>query len=147
MNYTIEPMLIGDYEEVFCLWQKTSGVGLGESDGKANIEIFLERNSDLSFVARNERGEIVGAVLCGHDGRRGHLYHLAVEKTYRKRGIGKRLAEQCLLQLEKSGIQKCNIVVYADNEEGKSFWRHNGWGERADLCTMQYVIRKCNQVS
>ena len=36
-----------------------------------------------------EDQKIVGAILCGHDGRRGCMYHVCVHEDYRMQGIGK----------------------------------------------------------
>lgn len=127
---------IGDYDEVIQLWKRTEGVGLNESDTRPAIAAFLRRNPGLSFVAAKQ-GRIVGAVLCGHDGRRGYLHHLAVAKRYRGQGIGLRLVESCLAELRVADIHKCNIFVYAGHAAGMSFWKHNGWKLRADLRMMQ----------
>ena len=135
-------MTTADYEVVLRLWQKTEGVGLNESDEKELVTAFLIRNPGLSRVAL--KGDlIVGAVLCGHDGRRGYLHHLAVAKTDRKRGLGKALVEACLADLARMGIPKCNIFLFADNAEGESFWLHYGWSKRADLQVMQKPLA-CN---
>src|SRR5580692_3692620 len=99
MNCTIEPMTIADFDDVTALWQKTEGVGLNESDTREAIAIFLERNPGLSLIARDGRRKIIGAVLCGHDGRRGYLHHLAVASEHRRQGIGKTLVEACLSKL------------------------------------------------
>jgi len=139
MSFKISPMRIADYDAVLRLWQRTEGVGLNESDTRAAIKAYLARNPGLSFVARAE-GEIVGAVLCGHDGRRGYLHHLAVEKTQRGRGLGRCLVRTCLTQLRRLGIPKCNIFLFADNTAGGSFWKHDGWRDRRDLRVMQKVI-------
>ncbi|HLP77156.1 MAG TPA: GNAT family N-acetyltransferase [Candidatus Paceibacterota bacterium] len=140
-NFKIEPMTIEDYDEVLRLWKRTEGVGLNESDTLPAIAAFLKRNRGMSFVAR--RGEkIIGAVLCGHDGRRGYLHHLAVAKTYRERGLGKRLVDTCLAKLARLGIHKCNIFLFADNADGESFWKHNGWLKRTDLSVMQKSLLK-----
>ena len=80
---------------------------------------------------------IVGAVLCGHDGRRGYLHHLAVTAPCRRQGIGQALVDACLTGLASVGIPKCNIFLLADNELGKAFWTHNGWNERCDLKVLQ----------
>lgn len=122
MDYEIEEMAIEDFEEVTALWRKTEGVGLSESDDKSNIAIFLERNPGLSFIARNANGEIVGAVLCGHDGRRGYLHHLAVAANHRRKGIGKFLVAKCLSELRKLGLPKCNIFIFENNAKGIAFW-------------------------
>jgi len=138
-THTIELMLIDDFDEVCRLWQSTKGVGLSESDSRPNIAAYLARNPEMSFVARSG-GEIVGAVLCGHDGRRGYLHHLAVAKAHRKMGVGKKLVETCLARLAAFGIPKCNIFLYADNAAGESFWKHNGWVKRSDLQVMQKAV-------
>jgi N-acetylglutamate synthase len=142
MKHIVEPMRIADFEEVYCLWQKSEGVGLSEADGRTSIELFLRRNPDCSQVARNQTGRIIGAALCGHDGRRGCLYHLAVDKEHRKRGVGKKLVESCLAHLQAAGIHRCNIFVYADNDAGKAFWKHEGWKERVELRLMQREIER-----
>ena len=128
-----------DYDAVVRLWEATEGVGLNESDTRPAIESYLVRNPNLSFVAF-DAGAIVGAVLCGHDGQRGYLHHLAVAESHRGRGLGKGLVEACLARLRQLGIQKCNIFLYADNIAGEAFWKHNGWLDRFDLRVMQKVL-------
>jgi N-acetylglutamate synthase len=133
----IRPMTADDYDEVADLWRNTEGIGLDEHvDAREGIAGYLARHPGLSFVARQE-GRIVGAVLCGHDGRRGYLHHLAVATARRRKGIGRALVEACLTGLGSAGIPKCNIFLLADNELGKSFWIHNGWNERDDLKVLQ----------
>ena len=127
---------IEDFDAVIALWRRTEGVGLNESDTRLAITAFLRRNPRLSFVAE-QGGRIIGAVLCGHDGRRGYLHHLAVSKRHRRRGIGRRLVNACLAKLRKAGIQKCNIFIFANNAAGMKFWTHTGWSLRTELRLMQ----------
>lgn len=129
-------MAIEDYDNVVALWQATEGVGLNESDSREAIESYLRRNPGLSLVAV-EDARIVAAVLCGHDGRRGFLNHLAVQREHRRQGIGRRLVEICLKRLAEQGVLKCNIYLYADNHTGAAFWRGQGWSQRAELLVMQ----------
>jgi putative acetyltransferase len=86
----------------------------------------------MSFVAK-ENGVIVGAALCGHDGRRGYLHHLAVAPSHRKKGIGRKLAKRCIESLGAVGIEKCHLFVYYENKEGKAFWEKMGWTLRTDI--------------
>src|SRR5512136_1881568 len=116
-------MTPADYEQAIALWKRTEGLGLSRADSKENVERFLLRNPGLSFVA-HENGTLVGAVMSGHDGRRGFLYHLAVAP------------ERCLRGIAAQGMRKCHIFVMADNEPGKKFWRRTGWTERFDLTAM-----------
>ena len=127
---------IADYDAVTALWRRTEGVGLNECDTRRAIAAYLRRNPHLSFVAEQD-GLIVGAVLCGHDGRRGYLHHLAVSKRYRKHGIGRQLVNACLAKLRQAGIQRCNIFIFASNAAGMQFWAHTGWKLRPELRLMQ----------
>jgi putative acetyltransferase len=127
---------VEDYDAVIALWRRTEGVGLNESDTRAAIAAYLRRNPRFSFVAEKD-GRIIGAVLCGHDGRRGCLHHLAVARRLRHRGIGRQLASACLAKLRKAGIHKCNIFIFASNTAGMKFWTHTGWSLRTELRLMQ----------
>ena len=124
-----------DYREVLSLWRSSEGIGLSGTDSREGLTSFLGRNPGLSFVARR-MDVIVGAVLCGHDGRRGYVYHLVVEEAERRRGIGKKLMEHCLEGLRRQGIDKCHCFVFAENQAALNFWRSLGWDERVDLCVM-----------
>jgi len=126
-----------DYDAVLTLWKHTEGVGLNESDSRENVASYLQRNPGLSFVAQTDAGEIIGAVLGGHDGRRGYLHHLAVAREWRGQGLGRALVEACLTGLKREGITRCNIFVYAANEAGQAFWKHFGWQPRAELLVLQ----------
>jgi ribosomal protein S18 acetylase RimI-like enzyme len=137
VRYRIRQMSIRDYDAVVSLWSGIPGIGLDEaSDSRAGIARYLKRNPGLSFAAC-ERERIVGAILSGHDGRRGSLHHLAVAPSHRKTGIGKALVARCLRGLGEQGIPKCNIFVFRSNAKGLAFWKHNGWNLRRDLCVMQ----------
>src|SRR5262245_13255251 len=138
-SYRTGTMKPCDFAAVCRLWRKSEGIGLNESDTRANIAIYLKRNPQMSFVARKGR-TIVGAVLCGHDGRRGYLHHLAVAKNHRRIGIGKNLVETSFAALARVGITRCNIYLFNSNADGEAFWLHNGWAKRSDLQMLQKVV-------
>jgi putative acetyltransferase len=133
-------MTIDDYPAVVGLWQRTEGVGLTESDSEEGIASFLRRNPAMSAIALSSSGGLLGALLCGHDGRRGYLHHLAVPLSYRGRGIASRLIAWCFKRLAIEGIPKCNVFLLSDNEPGALFWQHNGWTPRPDLRVFQKAI-------
>ena len=135
MALVIREFTMGDYDSAHALWSAAAGVGLSQADEPRNIARFLEHNPGLSFVAE-EGAEIVGAVLCGTDGRRGFLYHLAVDAAHRRSGIGRQLVQRCLSALSSAGMRKCHLFVIADNVEGQRFWRSIGWEERPTLKVM-----------
>ena len=132
----IRVMQLNDLQQALKFWETSAGVGLNESDTIEHLTDFLQRNPELSLVAVDNE-EIVGAVLCGHDGRRGYLHHLAVSPNYQRQGIGTQLVERCLVALRERQILKCNVFVYSNNEDGSVFWRLQGWRDREDLRVMQ----------
>ena len=132
----ITEMSIEDYDEVLSLWQSVEGMGLhGDSDSKEGVGKYLRRNPGLSFVAR-DGDRLIGAVLCGHDGRRGYLHHLAVDQAYRRKGVGRGLAEKVIEKLNAVGIGRCHIFVFAENIEAHGFWQRIGWTEFVGLKIM-----------
>ena len=134
-----------DCNEAVLLWNKIEEVGLDDADSIENIRIFLKRNPGMSFVARHE-GKMIGAVLCGHDGRRGYLHHLAVLPDYRGNGIGSRLVEKSLSALESAGIMKCNIFLFESNIKGKAFWEKTEWSGYENLNLMYRWIKHKNNI-
>jgi N-acetylglutamate synthase len=133
----IRAMAMSDYAAVTVLWRRTDGVAQNESDTEDAIAAFLRRNPGMSSVAISEAGAVIGAVLCGSDGRRGYLHHLAVLPSERKRGVAARLVARCFAELERAGIAKCNLFLFDDNADGAAFWEHNGWLARTDLVVYQ----------
>jgi ribosomal protein S18 acetylase RimI-like enzyme len=141
MSFKIRPMTARNYNAVMALWRSLPGIGLdNESDSRRSIVNYLKRNPGLSFVA-HEQGMIVGAVLSGHDGRRGYLHHLAVAPSHRKQGIGQALVSRCLRSLARQHIPKCNIFLLRSNTSGRAFWQHNRWNPRQDLLVLQKKIK------
>ncbi|MBR2036530.1 MAG: GNAT family N-acetyltransferase [Lachnospiraceae bacterium] len=128
----IRPMTTEDYEEVFNMWQSISGFGIRSwDDSKEGIERFIARNPGLSVVALHE-GRIIGGILCGHDGRRGCLYHVCVRQEYRMLGIGQDMVVCCKEALRKEGINKINLIAFKSNEIGNKFWQKLSWKHRDD---------------
>jgi putative acetyltransferase len=135
MSIHYDEMTVLDYPDVIAFWRNTEGVGLSGADTLEAISGNLARNPGHSFVARDD-AQLVGAVLCGHDGRRGYLHHLAVQPSYRHQGIGQALVERCMERLKAVGIDKCHIFVYAANQDGQAFWKKTGWVLRTNLVLM-----------
>lgn len=117
---------IDDCEKIIAFWEKIDGVEICEGDSREEIGEYLKRNPGLSRVAEVD-GAIVGAALCGHDGRRGWIYHLAVAGEYRGHGVGKQLVDDCVDGLRKIGLKRAIILVAGDNPAGHEFWLGNGW--------------------
>ncbi|NLM97380.1 MAG: GNAT family N-acetyltransferase [Halanaerobiaceae bacterium] len=101
MEYSYREINLNDYENIIELWRETPGVGLSSADGKENLELFIERNKGFSYICEF-RDKIVGTILCGHDGRRGYIYHLCVHGGHRRKGIVEKL-----VNLSLEGLKSC----------------------------------------
>lgn len=126
----IKTMSIDDYQQLFDLWRNTPNMGLRSlDDSKEGVSLFLKRNPSTSFVAY-EDNRLVGAILCGHDGRRGYIYHTVVLPEWRGRGIASELVDMAVEALKEEGITRVCLNVVETNEQGKAFWIRRGWEKK-----------------
>ena len=140
----IRVMTMKDYDEVYALWSKIKGFAMRSIDDSAiGVERFLKRNPNTSVVAV-EDDKIVGAILCGHDGRRGCLYHVCVDPEYRLRGIGKAMVVRCMQALKEEQISKVSLIAFSKNDIGNAFWHTIGWTERLDLNYYDFTLNEAN---
>jgi len=134
-NIDTREFCIGDYDAALQLWHRVEGLEIAEGDEKESIGQFLVRNPRLSRVAV-DGPTIIGVALCGHDGRRGYIYHLAVDPAYRECGVGRRLLDECLHGLRSCGVKRAIIMVADDNQRGTKFWERCGWEELSGAIPM-----------
>ena len=134
-NIDTREFSINDYDAAIELWQRVEGLEIAEGDDREGIAQFLARNPGLSRVA-TDGSAVVGVVLCGHDGRRGHIYHLAVDPAYQGRGLGKRLLNESLEDLRRAGVKRVIIMVADDNPRGREFWKRFGYEEISGAIAM-----------
>ena len=143
-DFSLRVMKIEDYPALRELWLTIHGFGIRSiDDSEEGVRRFLARNPGMSVVAE-EDGRLVGAILCGHDGRRGCLYHVCVHEDYRKRGIGKAMAVFCMKALQAERINKVSLIAFRKNEIGNAFWKSVGWTFREDLNYYDFVLNEEN---
>ncbi|RGW58733.1 GNAT family N-acetyltransferase [Bifidobacterium pseudocatenulatum] len=131
---TIRHMKIEDYPLVYGLWTRCTGFTMRDIDDcKDAIKTFLKRNPDTCFVAEDDDGRIIGAILAGNDGRRSRIYHTAVDPDARGRGIGSMLVGRVVETLRAIGLPKVAVGVPTDNDAGNDFWERQGFAVRDDL--------------
>lgn len=141
---TIRAMTLEDYTKVHQLWMNIKGFAIRSiDDSREGVARFLERNPGISVVA--EDGEkIVGAILCGHDGRRGCMYHVCVDPEYRLQGIGKSMVVYAMQALKKEHINKVSLIAFTQNDIGNAFWKEIGWNRREDLNYYDFTLNTEN---
>ena len=124
-------MEIRHFDEAAALWKEE--LGLGPNDTRDSISAYLRRNENMSFICKSDpENEIIGAILSGHDGRYGYIYHLAVKKSHRRKGIASKLVSLSTAELQKEGILRINIGITSGNTEAEGFWKNSGW-QKLDL--------------
>ena len=144
MDIVIREMNMDDYDEVYALWMSIHGFGIRSiDDSRDGVMRFIKRNPDTSMVAEYD-GEIIGSILCGHDGRRGCFYHVCVREDMRKKGIGKKLASECMRRLQAEGINKVSLIAFKSNNVGNAFWKSVGWTYRDDLNYYDFTLNDEN---
>ena len=143
-QFEIRKMTIEDYDGLYALWMTIKGFGIRSvDDSREGVEIFLKRNPDTSVVAVSD-GQIVGGILCGHDGRRGCLYHVCVREDYRRLGIGKAMVVYCMNALKAERINKVSLIAFTKNDVGNAFWNTIGWTKRLDLNYYDFTLNEAN---
>lgn len=126
----IKRMTMDDYEKLFEMWKNTPNMGLRSlDDSKEGISLFLKRNPTTNFVAYDDN-KLIGAILSGHDGRRGYIYHTVVLPEYRRQGIATNLVDMAVKALQEEGITRVCLNVMETNEQGKKFWIDRGWEKK-----------------
>ncbi|MBI2725137.1 MAG: GNAT family N-acetyltransferase [Polaromonas sp.] len=130
--HSIRMMTIADHDAVVRLMKETPGVMFRDADSQESTARYLQRNPGLSFVCEVD-GQLVGCIMCGHDGRRGYLQHLIVLPAHRRKGIANALVESCVDELEKLGIFKSHVDVMKTNTLAAAYWESQGWKLRSDI--------------
>lgn len=128
-----------DIDAALRLWRRTEGVGLSNADHSDRLREFLARNPGLCRIAASG-DNFIGTILCGTDGRRGYIHHLAVAAESRRNGVGRALLDATLSALQRIGIDKCHAFVFQSNPFGDIFWARSGWQRREDLYVYSRVL-------
>ncbi|NRY63931.1 GNAT family N-acetyltransferase [Clostridium beijerinckii] len=130
MNNTIvvKAMKESDIEQVIKLWRDIFGSSfLEESVTKEQLSTYLKKNPKASSVACNEDGKVIGALLCGSDGIRGFIYHIAICSEYRVNEIEKRMLDRSLGKLKEIGIKTGFIFTQSSNHDMEVAFNSIGW--------------------
>lgn len=140
----IRTMTLEDYDQVYELWSQIKGFGIRTiDDSREGVEKFIKRNPTTSVVAE-ENGKVIGAILCGHDGRRGCMYHVCVAEGFRKHGVGHKMALAAMERLKAEGINKVSLIAFKSNAIGNKFWQRVGWTFRKDLNYYDFTLNEEN---
>jgi ribosomal protein S18 acetylase RimI-like enzyme len=134
-DYRIRVMTLDDYDECYHLWKEVSEADRRVDCTQEVIKRILARNPDTCFVVVTN-GLIIGTIACEFGGDGAYISHLAVASAYRRQGIATALVNAAEDKLTALGVRKSRILVFANNETAKLFWRSIGYGIREDVVFM-----------
>lgn len=124
-----------DYDRLYELWisqAMTKRAMNPVDDSRDGITRYIRRNSLTCFGAFEDE-KMIGAILSGHDGRRGIIHHLCVQEDHKRQKIASTLVKMAEEGLKKEGIQKIFCIVFSNNDEANSFWEKMDYSLRTNI--------------
>jgi ribosomal protein S18 acetylase RimI-like enzyme len=116
-----------DYDRLVALWEASGLPYRAEGrDRRQSIEREIDGPCSVFLVAEID-GQMVGAVLGTHDGRKGWVNRLAVARGHQRRGIGSRLVEELTKRFEDCGIGIVACLVEDWNPASMRFFEALGF--------------------
>ena len=87
----------------------------------------LSKKHPNDFLIAQLADEIVGYVIAYHKAGKIDFDSLAVDKKYRKLGIGKKLVKFALNRFRKKGLKKVSLEVRKSNQRAIAFFQNLGF--------------------
>jgi ribosomal protein S18 acetylase RimI-like enzyme len=134
MSMKIREFSMEDFAAVTQLWLR-SKMKASLGDRRRDIALKLERDPDLFLVAEQD-ADIVGSIIGAWDGRRGWVYHLAVDPRFRRKRIASRMLREVEGRMREKGVLKVNAMVYLWNGPSLTLFEKLGYKKQDDIVMM-----------
>ena len=141
----IREFSIEDFAAVSQLWHR-SGFEIRPGDSKKELKRKLERDSDLFLVAM-EGSKIVGVVIGAWDGRRGWIYHLAVDPRFRRKHIARKILLEAERRMREKGVPRVHSMVFDWNAPSLNLFESLGYEKQSDLVLMGKTLGGGRRIS
>jgi ribosomal protein S18 acetylase RimI-like enzyme len=93
----------------------------------------LVADAGESLLVAEDSGRLVGALIAAWDGWRGNMYRLAVEPSYRRRGIALQLVRAGENSLRSRGARRVTALVAFDDDVAAAFWDVAGYPQDGEI--------------
>ncbi len=115
-----------DADGLLALWDEAAENESRTPDTRDAVKALLAHDPGAVIVAEHA-GELIGSVIAGWDGWRGHLYRLAVRPAWRRGGVGSALLEGAEERFRALGAARADAIVLDGNDLGQHLWRAKGY--------------------
>jgi len=126
MSVTVDLCSRDDLADIDALWREAFPDDKPRHRAEIAAPAKLAFQPDLFLVAR-EKGRVIGSIIAGYDGYRGHINRVAVLKSHRRQGVGVLLVREAEARLRALGCSKINLQIRAANQAVISFYRGLGY--------------------
>lgn len=127
-------------DAVLTLWTRARSAAATSRDSAETISRLLDFDPGALLVASRD-GQIIGSVVAGFDGWRGHVYRVAVLPEHRLRGTGRELLSAAHERLRALGADTVNASVHDPDPGLAAFWRAVGYRPDAGLSRYSSELR------
>lgn len=130
-DVTIREAVPADFEAIISMWHSIDR-HTELPDQPEYLQQFHDFSPDLFLVAEAD-GRIVGSVIGGWDGWRGHIARLAAEPTLRRKGIARRLVKAIESRLRARGARRIYALVDRRSSPAIPFWEAAGYSGNNEI--------------
>ncbi|UFJ41153.1 GNAT family acetyltransferase [Brevibacillus humidisoli] len=145
MSIAIRSFAMSDYEPVIRLWCRAE-LEISRSDSYEQIQKKLQRDPELFLVAV-EGNKIIGAVIGAYDGRRGWVYHLAVDSDEQRKGVGYAMMKELESRFQAIGCEKVNLLIEPNNAQVQGFYERLGFQSDELIFMEKWVERTKREIN
>ena len=117
----IRPCRRDELPAVLDFWRRHAAAP-SPTDDIAAVEALHVRDPDALLVAE-DGAALVGTIIAGWDGWRGHIYRIVAGTSHRRSGLGTALVRAAIASLEARGARRIIALVDADDPQAMAFWR------------------------
>lgn len=136
-------LTIEDYESMIKLW-KRAGLPFKPRGRDSRLMTDMQMKAFPAFlIGAFHQDKLVGVVIGSYDGRmKGWINRLAVDPSYRRRGIAEHLISRAEKALERHGAAIFCALIETPNEESVKLFQKVGYVTHKDVL---YVTKRGSQ--
>ena len=114
-----------DTEAILELWRR-AGATPSVTDTAEAVQRAIAHPAAWVLLAEADR-QLIGSIIGTFDGWRGNIYRLAVDPSYRRRGVARALVQEVERRLALAGAKRITALVEHRHPDPVAFWEAAGY--------------------